>query len=160
MRLMPCFPLLSFKHLLYLSITFFTLLLLIPIFLSSPFFAAFNVRFMLLSLFSPDPCVPLQISKHTQWDGEPGLSWWRSGRQVGQNHALNTKVQCQKSFLVHESCSFFFGNFENKRSHLKYLSISLVWVEKKNSDFFFCFWYLIVFWIYLKNLSHCYVRKK
>ncbi len=60
-------PSLSFLLIIfYLSITRLTLLLFILIFLSSPFFAAFNVRFMLFSLFSPDPCVPLQISEHTQ----------------------------------------------------------------------------------------------
>lgn len=54
------------KHQFYLFITRFTLLLFIQIALSSPSSAAFNVRLMLFSLFSPDPCVPLQISEHAQ----------------------------------------------------------------------------------------------
>lgn len=43
----------------------FTLLQIIQFPLSSPFFAACNVRFMFFSLFSPDPCVTLQIREHT-----------------------------------------------------------------------------------------------
>lgn len=97
MHLMPCTPSLFYF---YLSISCFTLLHFMPIYLSSPFFAAFNVRLMSFSLFSPDPCVPLQISEHAEWDGEPGFSWWRrrrrrSSRQVGQKS--RTSYSCSAS---------------------------------------------------------------
>lgn len=122
----------SFNHLFYLSITRLTLLIFIPIFLSSPFFAAFNVRFMLFSLFSPDPCVPLQISEHAQWDGEPGFSWWRSSKQVGQNHALLSFLWKKNTFLP----------------------FSWAWVKKDT------LWNSKAQWKYLDKVSHSYVKLK